>query len=94
MWIRRCRWLGIQCKCPVYSVVKTKSVVVKSRIREGGLNKWRGNESVNQKRRERNTHYPVPNDVKVGKELEMTSGVDMTLYSCDQGHWHEQNNRY
>ena len=51
----------------------------------------RGNESANQKRRKRYTHYPVPSKVKVGNELEMTSGVDMTLYSRDQGHWHEQN---
>jgi hypothetical protein len=27
------------------------------------------------------THYPVPSEIKVSKELERTSGVKMILYS-------------
>ena len=41
------------------------------------------NESANlePERRERYTHYPVPSDGKVSKELEMTLEVDIDLYS-------------
>jgi hypothetical protein len=37
----------------------------------------------------RYTHYTVPSEVKVGRGLEMTLGIDMILYSRDQGRWHD-----
>jgi hypothetical protein len=47
-WIRRCCWLGSQCKRSVCSVVKTKSVVAKARINESGLERiGEGNELAN-----------------------------------------------
>jgi hypothetical protein len=86
--IRRCCWLSGQCKRSVSSVVKTKSIVAKCRINESELKK---NLKVMNLRikSEGYTHYPVLSGVKVSKnieaKLEMTSGVDLLLYS-HRGH--------
>ncbi len=66
----------VQC-----SVIKTKCGVARSRINESELKRKKKVKKVMDCRiksgMERRSHYPVPSDVKVSKELEKTWGVEM-----------------
>ena len=76
-WIRRRCWLGFQCDRPICSVVKTKCGVATSRINESELKKKKMEKVMDcqiKSGRERRSHYPVPSDVKVSKELKKTRG--------------------